>query len=182
MKLWQLLSYLSYVAPKKKLVWTIIFPWFFLSFSPLFFSLTEKKIANVGQMGRTSVTFYIGFDPEQNSGSHLICGSYFSCPAAFSRVFYVVFQIFKLKHCCNELLHERTVNSGSDTKTESASPKKVESSAGTFDWSEERTGRTGAHCTVGCKNNQNTYLLKIESFLKSIRFHLLNTVLKTKGL
>ena len=108
MKLWQLLSYLSYVAPKKKLVWTIIFPWFFLSFSPLFFSLTEKKIANVGQMGRTSVTFYIGFDPEQNSGSHLICGCYFSCPAAFSRVFYVVFQIFKLKHFCNELLHERT--------------------------------------------------------------------------
>ena len=102
------------------------------------------------------VTFYIGFDPEQFEFS-LDLWFLFSCPAAFSRVFYVVFQIFKLKHFCNELLHERTVNFGSDTKTESASPKKVESSAGTFDWSEERTGRTGAHCTVGCKNNQNIF-------------------------
>ena len=42
-------------------------------------------------MGRTSVTFYIGFDPEQNSGSHLICGSYFSCPAPFFTSFLCCF-------------------------------------------------------------------------------------------
>ena len=42
MKLWQLLSYLSYVAPKKNLVWTIIFSCFFLSFSPLFSPLTKR--------------------------------------------------------------------------------------------------------------------------------------------
>jgi hypothetical protein len=43
MKLWQLLSYLSYVAPKENLAWTIIFSCFFLSFSLLFSPLTERN-------------------------------------------------------------------------------------------------------------------------------------------
>ena len=46
---------------RKNLTWTKKISCFFLSFSPLFSSLTEKKIANVEQIGRTSVTFYIGF-------------------------------------------------------------------------------------------------------------------------
>ena len=57
MKLWQLLSYLSYVVPKRNLSWTIIFSCFFLSFSPLFSSLTEKKIANVGQIEKNKCHF-----------------------------------------------------------------------------------------------------------------------------
>ena len=158
MKLWQLLSYLSYVVPKRNLSWTIIFSCFFLSFSPLFSSLTEKKIANVGQIEKNKCHFLYRLWSRTKFRFSLDLWFLFFLPCClFTSFFYVVFQIFKMKHFCNELLHERTVNFGSDTKTESASPKKVESSAGTFDWSEERTGRTGAHCAVGCKNKQNIF-------------------------
>ena len=124
---------------KKNLTWTIFF--LFLSVFFTTFFLTHGKENSKCRANRKNKCHFLYRLLIQNKIQVLtwFVVSYFSCPAAFSRVFYVVFQIFKLKHFCNELLHERTVNFGSDTKTESASPKKVESSAGTF-WLER-----GAH-------------------------------------